>query len=58
MDIWDNELATIGAELLSARLDTLSAVMPLTSAAYREIAPANDLTTASYKSTIDLEGLW
>ena len=58
MDIWDNELATIGAELLSARLDTLSAVMPLTSAAYREIAPVNDLTTASYKSTIDLEGLW
>ena len=58
MDIWDNELATIGAELLSARLDTLSAIMPLISTAYREIAPANDLTTASYKSTIDLEGLW
>lgn len=52
MDIWDNELATIGAELLSARLDTLSAVMPLTSAAYREIAPVNDLTTASYKLSL------
>lgn len=58
MEIWDDELATIGAELLSARLDTLSAVMPLTSAAYREIAPVNDLVTASYKSTIDLNGLW
>ncbi|MDU3080013.1 MAG: DNA replication/repair protein RecF, partial [Cutibacterium avidum] len=58
MEIWDDELATIGAELLSARLDTLSAVMPLTSAAYREIAPVNDLVTASYKSTIDLDGLW
>ena len=32
--------------------------MPLTSAAYREIAPVNDLVTASYKSTIDLNGLW
>lgn len=58
MEIWDDELATIGAELLSARLDTLSDVMPLTSAAYREIAPVNDLVTASYKSTIDLNGLW
>ena len=58
MDIRDYELATSGAKLLSARLDTLSAVMPLTSAAYREVAPVNDLATASYKSTIDLEGLW
>ena len=29
LEIWDEQLATVGAELLSARLDTLSALMPL-----------------------------
>lgn len=58
LDIWDDQLATIGAELLSARLDTLTAVMPLASDAYREIAPVNDLASADYRSSIDLDGLW
>jgi DNA replication and repair protein RecF len=58
LDIWDDQLATIGAELLSARLDTLTAVMPLASDAYREIAPVNDLAGADYRSSIDLDGLW
>lgn len=58
MEIWDDELATVGAELLSARLDTLSAVMPLASEAYGDIAPVNDVASAEYRSTIDLDGLW
>ena len=58
LEIWDEQLATIGAELLSARLDTLSTLMPLASRAYGDIAPVNDLTTAQYRSTIDLSDLW
>ena len=58
LEIWDEQLATVGAELLSARLDTLSALMPLASRAYGDIAPVNDLTTAQYRSTIDLSDLW
>ncbi len=58
LDIWDDQLATIGAELLSARLDTLTAVMPMASAAYREIAPVNDLAGADYRASIDLSDLW
>lgn len=58
LEIWDDQLATIGAELLSARLDTLTAVMPLASRSYREIAPANDVATADYRASIDLSGLW
>ncbi|AZZ38407.1 DNA replication/repair protein RecF [Acidipropionibacterium jensenii] len=58
LDIWDDQLATIGAELLSARLDTLTAVMPLASAAYREIAPVNDLASADYRASLDLSRLW
>ena len=58
LEVWDEQLATVGAELLSARLDTLSTLMPLASRAYGDIAPVNDLTTAQYRSTIDLSDLW
>ena len=58
LEIWDEQLATIGAELLSARLDTLSSLMPLAAKAYGDIAPVNDLTTVQYRSTIDLSDLW
>lgn len=58
LEIWDDQLATVGAELLSARLDTLTALMPLASVAYREIAPVNDLAGADYRASIDLDGLW
>lgn len=58
LEIWDDQLATIGAELLSARLDTLTAVMPLASRAYREIAPVNDIAAADYRASIDLTDLW
>ncbi|AFV87860.1 DNA replication and repair protein recF [Acidipropionibacterium acidipropionici ATCC 4875] len=58
LEIWDDQLATIGAELLSARLDTLTAVMPLASWAYREIAPVNDIAVADYRASIDLSDLW
>ncbi|WP_245306688.1 DNA replication/repair protein RecF [Acidipropionibacterium timonense] len=58
LEIWDAQLATVGAELLSARLDTLSLLMPSASRAYGRIAPVNDVTTADYRSTIDLDGLW
>lgn len=54
--IWDEQLATVGAEVLSARLDTLAALMPHTSRAYADIAPANNLATARYRGSLDPEG--
>ncbi|WOP19599.1 DNA replication/repair protein RecF [Raineyella sp. LH-20] len=54
--IWDEQLATVGAEVLSARLDTLAALMPHTARAYADIAPANNVATARYRSSLDPDG--
>ncbi|QGF23311.1 DNA replication/repair protein RecF [Raineyella fluvialis] len=51
--IWDDQLAAVGAEVLSARLDTLAALMPHAARAYAEIAPSNNLATARYRSTLE-----
>lgn len=53
LQIWDDQLAAIGAEVLSARLDTLTALMPHTTQAYADIAPANNVATARYRSSLD-----
>ncbi len=53
--IWDDQLAVIGAEVLSARLDTLGALMPHTAQAYADIAPANNVATARYRSSLDTD---
>lgn len=54
--VWDDQLAAIGAEVLSARLDTLAALMPHTARAYADIAPSNNLATASYRSSLQPTG--
>lgn len=54
LDVWSEHLARIGAELLSARLDTLAELMPLVSEAYATIAPTNNVTRADYKTTLDI----
>ena len=41
LDVWDAHLAAAGAELLAARLRTLTELAPHVSAAYADIAPTN-----------------
>ena len=53
--VWNEQLARIGAELLHARLDTLSDVLPHARRAYGTIAPVNNEISASYKTILDLE---
>jgi len=54
LDVWDTHLATVGAELLAARLDTLAEVMPRVGEAYASIAPVNNTATAEYVSATDV----
>ncbi|CAI9403632.1 DNA replication/repair protein RecF [Aestuariimicrobium sp. T2.26MG-19.2B] len=54
LEIWDDQVATIGAELLLARLDSLAELMPIATEAYADIAPQNNVVTADYKTALDL----
>lgn len=56
LQIWDEQLARIGAELLHARLDTLADVRPFAQGAYAAIAPVNNEIEAHYKSAVDVAG--
>jgi DNA replication and repair protein RecF len=51
LDVWDGQLAALGAELVAARLATLAELAPLLAAAYADIAPANNIAVATYKSS-------
>jgi DNA replication and repair protein RecF len=51
LDIWDAQLAGLGAELVAARLATLAELAPLLASAYADIAPTNNLAAATYKSS-------
>ncbi|NLE96798.1 MAG: DNA replication/repair protein RecF [Propionibacterium sp.] len=57
LSVWNDQLATIGAELLHARLDTLTDVRPFAQAAYEAIAPVNNQISAEYKTSIRLDGV-
>lgn len=54
LEIWDDQVAAIGAELLLARLDSLAELMPIATEAYADIAPQNNVVTADYKTSLDL----
>ncbi|MDO5735038.1 MAG: DNA replication/repair protein RecF [Propionibacteriaceae bacterium] len=54
---WNEQLATVGAELLHARLDTLADVLPHVQHAYETIAPVNNQVQAIYKTSLDLDGV-
>ena len=55
LDVWDSHLAAAGAELLEARLTTLSDVVPHLAKAYADIAPTNSDATAAYTSATAFE---
>jgi len=54
LDVWDGQLATLGAEILAARLVTLAELTPLLASAYCDIAPSNNVATATYKASAEV----
>lgn len=55
LDVFTDQLSQVGAELLLARLDTLTELVPHTTLAYAGIAPTNNTIHAGYRTVIDLE---
>ena len=55
LGVWDDHLARVGSELLQARLQTLSELVPHTAQAYLDIAPTNNEARAEYKTALDLD---
>lgn len=51
LDIWDEALAKLGAELVQARLATLADMADAVAAAYLAIAPSNNAARVGYKSS-------
>lgn len=51
LDVWDEKLAHLGAEIVEARLATLADLVPLLQAAYADIAPTRNKAGASYQSS-------
>lgn len=57
LGVWNLQLAAVGAELLHARLDTLTDVVPHVQQAYHSIAPVNNDVAAWYRTSLNLEGI-
>ena len=55
LEAWDEQVARIGSELLHARLDTITDLMPHVTTAYSEIAPTNNVVRADYRTSLDIE---
>jgi len=55
LDVWDAHLAQAGAELVEARLTTLTDLVPHLAKAYADIAPTNSEATAAYTSATPFE---
>ena len=52
LEVWDDQLARAGADLLKARLDTLAGLLPHAARAYAGIAPTNNETRAGYRTAL------
>ncbi|MGZ9932097.1 DNA replication/repair protein RecF [Streptomyces sp. NC-S4] len=51
LDVWDQHLARVGAELLAQRLDLIAALLPLADKAYEQLAPGGGPLGLAYKSS-------
>lgn len=51
LEVWDAQLAALGAELVAARLTTLAELRPHLERAYADIAPTNNEAGIAYKSS-------
>ncbi|ASR33641.1 DNA replication/repair protein RecF [Prauserella marina] len=52
LEVWDNHLATAGAQLLAARLNLVADLAPHTAAAYAGVAPDSRPVQISYRSSL------
>ncbi|GAB3644306.1 DNA replication/repair protein RecF [Streptomyces sparsus] len=50
LDVWDQHLARVGAELLAQRLDLVAALGPLVDKAYEQVAPGGGPVLLEYRS--------
>ena len=53
LEVWDEQLARSGAEILTARLATVTALADPLAVAYADIAPTNSVASVVYKSALE-----
>ncbi|NJP99243.1 DNA replication/repair protein RecF [Streptomyces zingiberis] len=51
LDVWDQHLARVGAELLARRLDLIAALQPLADKAYEQLAPGGGPVVLEYRGS-------
>lgn len=51
LDVWDQHLARVGAELLAQRADLIAVLQPLTDKAYEQVAPGGGPVALEYRSS-------
>lgn len=54
LDVWDEQLARLGAQLIAARLRLVEELNPLVHGAYARIAPESRPAALGYHSTVEL----
>ncbi len=53
LDVWDAQLAALGAELLAARLFLVHRLVPHVREAYQQVSDASGLAVLGYRSSLD-----
>lgn len=53
LEAWDEQLADLGAEIISARRELAGALAPLAAQAYQELVPGGETIAIAYRSVID-----
>ncbi|MGW0930406.1 DNA replication/repair protein RecF [Streptomyces sp. NPDC002644] len=56
LDIWDQHLAQVGAEVLAQRLDLVAVLQPLADKAYEQLAPGGGPVALEYRASAPGEG--
>ncbi|MGW7415357.1 DNA replication/repair protein RecF [Streptomyces sp. NPDC054863] len=57
IDVWDQHLARVGAELLAQRLDLIATLQPLADKAYEQLAPGGGPVALEYRNSAPGEAL-
>ncbi|MEV6650134.1 DNA replication/repair protein RecF [Streptomyces sp. NPDC051219] len=52
LDVWDQHLGRVGAELLAQRLDLIATIQPLADKAYEQLAPGGGPVSFEYRSFV------
>jgi DNA replication and repair protein RecF len=56
LDVWDEHLVALGAELTAGRLDLVTALVPLVAKAYAAVSGEGDVVRMSYRQAGDAAG--